>query len=331
MPLWPEIMSHSYGDWNKMNRLVTLGTLALSFLYCGLSYRARGQNSNIQAEAATQWLVDLKAWRAQHARKLDAPDGWLTLVGLEWLEQGANTIGSAENSNIKLPPEAPAHLCALALKGKRIRLVAPNGGFPEEFKLGGAHALAGELIVSLANPPIMTWHGITLVVLERGGNYALRIKNADSPTRKNFKGLDWYAPDPRFRVTAQWEPYPKPLMEQIPTVIGTIINLPAPGVAHFLLNGRALSLEPVLEDSAGKELFFVLRDATSKTTTYQAARFLRTELPAHGLDRPGDLLLDFNRLENPPCAYTQFATCPLPLERNRLPVAIEAGEKRFPH
>jgi uncharacterized protein (DUF1684 family) len=98
-----------------------------------------------------------------------------------------------------------------------------------------------------------------------------------------------------------------------------------------MLNGRPLSLEPVLEDPSTRTLFFVLRDETSKTTTYQAARFLYTGLPDHGLHRPGTMVLDFNRLENPPCAYTTFATCPLPVDQNRLPVAIEAGEKRFEH
>jgi len=170
-----------------------------------------------------------------------------------------------------------------------------------------------------------------MVVLNRGGNFALRIKDANSPTRTSFKGLNWYAPDPRLRIAAQWVPYTPPHVEQIPTIIGTTLDLPAPGLAQFTLNGKTLSLEPVLEDPTGKTLFFILRDETSKTTTYQAARFLHTGIPDKGLDHPGTLILDFNRLENPPCAYTPYATCPLPPDQNRLPVPVEAGEKRYAH
>ena len=105
--------------------------------------------------------------------------------------------------------------------------------------------------------------------------------------------------------------------------------MPAPGIAEFTLDGKTLHLEPVIEDPSGRILFFILRDQTSKTATYGGGRFLHTQLPDHGLDQPGLLTLDFNLLENPPCAYTNFATCPLPPEQNQLGVAIEAGEKRY--
>jgi uncharacterized protein (DUF1684 family) len=101
-------------------------------------------------------------------------------------------------------------------------------------------------------------------------------------------------------------------------------------VAEFTLGGQTLTLEPVIEGGESNTLFFILRDPTSTTTTYQAARYLHTGLPDHGLSQPGQLVLDFNRLENPPCAYTVYATCPLPPEQNRLPVALEAGERRYP-
>jgi uncharacterized protein (DUF1684 family) len=124
-------------------------------------------------------------------------------------------------------------------------------------------------------------------------------------------------------------PFKPPLVEEIPTVIGTTLKLPAPGLAMFLLDGKILHLEPVLEDPSAKTLFFILRDETSTTTTYGGGRFLHTGLPDHGLDQPGSLTLDFNRLENPPCAYTVYATCPLPPVQNRLTVALQAGERRY--
>jgi hypothetical protein len=131
--------------------------------------------------------------------------------------------------------------------------------------------------------------------------------------------------------TSASPPAGSPTLRPTPTVIGTVLSLPSPGVAEFTLDGKTLRLEPVIEGDDQSILFFILRDQTSQTTTYEAARFLHTGLPDHGLARPGLLELDFNKLENPPCAYTPYATCPLPPEQNRLPIPIPAGEQRYPH
>jgi uncharacterized protein (DUF1684 family) len=130
-------------------------------------------------------------------------------------------------------------------------------------------------------------------------------------------------------VQARWIPYNPPKVLDIPTVLGTTTHMPAPGVAEFTVDGQVLRLEPVLEDPKATDLFFILRDATSKTTTYGAGRFLYTELPDHGVGQPGKVWLDFNRLVNPPCAFTAYATCPLPPAQNRLSVPIPAGEQRY--
>jgi hypothetical protein len=144
-----------------------------------------------------------------------------------------------------------------------------------------------------------------------------------------FHGLRWYAPNAAYRIHARWIPYNPPKVLDIPTVLGTTTHMPAPGVAEFTLDGQVLRLEPVLEDPKATDLFFILRDATSKTTTYGAGRFLSTELPDHGVSQPGEVWLDFNRLVNPPCAFTPYATCPLPPPQNRLSVPIPAGEQRY--
>jgi uncharacterized protein (DUF1684 family) len=210
-----------------------------------------------------------------------------------------------------------------------VQLLAPGGGFPADLTTDGKPAREGSLVVEGAKPTTIGWHGMSLVVLKRGDRYVLRIKDADSPPRAGFHGLNWYAPDAKFRLTARWVPFKPPQVEEIPTVIGTTLKLPAPGLAVFLIDGEVLHLEPVIEDPAGKTLFFILRDETSKTTTYGGGRFLHTGLPDHGLDQPGSLVLDFNQLENPPCAYTVYATCPLPPEQNQLDIALEAGEQRY--
>jgi len=287
------------------------------------------QTPGSAAAEREQWRQEISVWRAQHEKEVSAPDGWLTLAGLEWLKAGINSVGAAEGSAIKLPLQAPAKLGLITVSGKTLQLLAPSGGFPAGLTIDGKPAREGQIHVGGDHASVIAWHSLTLLVLERGGRFVVRIKDSASPNLTAFRGLNWYAPDAHFRITALWTPYTPPHIEKIPTVLGNTLDLPAPGVAEFTLDGRILRLEPVLEDPADKTLFFILRDETSKTTTYQAARFLHTNLPSNGLDQPGVLMLDFNKLENPPCAYTPYATCPLPPDQNKLPVAIEAGEQRY--
>ena len=273
----------------------------------------------------------LSEWRTKRAQGLSAPDGWLTLVGLEWLKPGKNSVGLAADSQIRLKGHAPEHLAVIDVEGTQVRLTAPEGGFPSHLMVDGQPAKEGPIQPDDEKASLLSDDNLTMVVLHRGDRFALRIKDALSPTRTNFKGLHWYAPDAKYRVTAKWIPFTPPHTEKIPTVIGTTLDMPAPGLAEFMLDGKTVQIEPVLEDPNSKELFFIIRDATSHTTTYQASRFLYTEFPDHGLDQPGSLVLDFNRLQNPPCAYTPYATCPLPPYINRLAISIPAGEQRYAH
>jgi uncharacterized protein len=284
--------------------------------------------STSRTDAEAGWRKQLETWRAQREHELTAGDGWLTLVALDWLKGGVNTVGSAADNSVRIA-NAPEHVGLLTVSGKTVQLLAPQSGFPADLKLDGGPAREGPLSADDRRPSTLTWHSLTMVVLPRGDRYAVRVKDANAPTRTAFHGLHWYAPDLRYTVEAKWIPSNPPHTLKIPTVIGTTLNLPAPGVAEFTLEGKTLRLEPVLESPDDTALFFILRDATSKTTTYQAGRFLRTNFPDHGLNNPGTLVIDFNQLYNPPCAYTPYATCPLPPEQNRLPVAIEAGEQRY--
>jgi len=316
---------------------------AMVFFAIG-SAHVRAQDVAAQAAFdATAWQQDLAAWRSQREIEISAPDGWLTLAGLEWLKPGINSVGSAADNTIRLASGAPEHLGLLTVMGGSnaekqakaastsgvVQLLAPSAGFPDGMQLDGKKAREGELATEGAKPSTISWRGLSLVVLKRGDRFVLRIKNADSPVRTGFRGLHWYAPDPRYRITARWVPFKPALVEEIPTVLGTTLKLPAPGLAIFLVDGKIEQLEPVLEDPSSKTLFFILRDETSKTATYGGGRFLHTGFPDHGLDEPGSLTLDFNRLENPPCAYTIYATCPLPPKQNQLDIAIEAGEQRY--
>jgi len=305
----------------SLRRLVTRTafTLILSaFFLCS----ARSQDT---------WQKDTAAWREQHKADLLKPDGWLALVGLEWLQPGDSSIGSAADNKIRLA-SGPAHLAVIHLEGEAVALNPPAGGFPPDFLVAGAPAKPQSLRAEgnkdkLA--PRLTIGDLSMYVIRREARFALRIKDSHSPAITGFHGLKWYAPDPVYRVTAVWIPYSPQKTITLATLVGTNYDQPVPGAAEFMLAGKTYRLEPVLEDPAVAKLFFILRDKTSASTTYGACRFLYTGFPSNGLDKPGELVLDFNRLENPPCAYTPYSTCPLPPPGNRLSIPLPVGEQRY--
>lgn len=278
------------------------------------------------------WQRDLAAWRDQHVADLLKPDGWLSLAGLAWLQPGDNSFGSAADNKIQLPAGNPSHLGVLHLEGETVTLVPPREGFPEGFLVAGTPAKPQPLRADLdkdKNNPHLTIGTLNMFVVRREARFALRIKDSKSPTLTAFHGLKWYEPNASYRVTARWIPYDPPKSVTLVTLVGTKYDEPVPGSAEFTLSGKTFRIEPVLEDPDEAKLFFILRDTTSKTATYPACRFLYTGFPTNGLAKEGELVLDFNHLENPPCSYTPFATCPLPPPPNRLPIALPAGEKRY--
>jgi uncharacterized protein (DUF1684 family) len=277
------------------------------------------------------WQKDTAAWRSEHKADLIKPDGWLSLSGLEWLQPGDNSVGSAAENKIHLAA-GPAHLAILHLEGETVTLNPPAGGFPPDFLVAGAPAESQSLRAEANNDkvsPHLTVGTLNMYVIRREARFALRIKDAHSPAFVGFHGLKWYSPDPAYRVTAKWTPYSPNKTITLATLVGTSYDQPVPGAAEFILAGKIFRLEPVLEDPAVAKLFFILRDTTSTSTTYGACRFLYTAFPTNGLDKPGELVLDFNRLENPPCAYTPYSTCPLPPPGNRLPIPLPVGEQRY--
>lgn len=271
------------------------------------------------------------AWRAQHTSDLLKPDGWLSLVGLDWLQPGDNTVGSAPDNKIRVA-KGPAHLAVIHLEGEDVTLNPPAGGFPQDFLVAGAPAKPQSLRAEGNKDkfaPRMIIGDLNLYVIRRESRFALRIKDGHSPSITGFHGLKWYPANESYRVTAKWIPYTPFKTVTLATLVGTSYDQPVPGVAEFVLAGKTWRLEPVLEDPAVAKLFFILRDTTSATTTYGACRFLYTGFPTNGLDKHGELVLDFNRLENPPCAYTPYSTCPLPPPGNRLPIPLPVGEQRY--
>jgi uncharacterized protein len=242
--------------------------------------------------------------------------------GLFWLHEGQNTAGSDPASEIRLPSRAPKRLGVFALTGGAVTFTAdPSArvtaaGKPIEttytFPQRGGEQAA---VVS---------EGVSLFVIRRADRVGLRMLDPDSPARKGFQGLHYFPLDPAYRIRARFVPYEKLKAVPVPNVLGQLVTMESPGYVEFTLSGREYRLEPVYETARHDDLFFIFKDLTSRTETYEAGRFLHTPLPKDGI-----VYLDFNRAYNPPCAFTDFATCPLPVKENQLPVAIKAGELRF--
>ena len=288
--------------------------------------------SQSAATHTSAYLRELAKWREDHAKELQKPDSWLALAGLEWLDPGDNSFGSAADNAKHMPQSAPPHLGVLHVEKDSVKLIAPSGGFPSGFLIEGKPAAEQVLRVDAdhdKNNPRMTVGDLNFYVIKRGERYALRIKDAKSAALTGFHGLKWLPPDPQYKVTAKWVPFNPVKTYTIERLVGAPYPAQIPGSAEFELDGKTYHLDPILEDPEVPKLFFVLRDTTSATTTYGACRFLYTGLPSHGLEKPGELVLDFNKLENPPCAYTPYATCPLPPKQNRLPIALPVGELRY--
>jgi len=267
--------------------------------------------------AGDGYVVELERWRAEREARLRAEGGWLSVVGLFWLEEGASRFGTDPSAEIVLPAGT-----APALAGA----FEHHGGTTEvRLEPGVSGTLSGRPVSRAVLRPdsgdILRLGRLTLQVIERGGRFGIRLKDADSPARREFEGLRWFPVRESYRVTARFQPAPPGKTLPIPNVLGQVNHLPSPGRAVFQLEGRQVALEPVLEEADATELFFIFRDATSGRETYGAGRFLYTEMP-----EDGRVVLDFNRAYSPPCAFTDYATCPLPPPQNRLPVRIEAGE-----
>jgi uncharacterized protein (DUF1684 family) len=262
----------------------------------------------------------VEKWRQAYEAKLKADDGWLTVSALLWLHEGENTFGSASSNAIVLPYSyVPAQAGRFDLHaGKTV--VHINPGVPI--------TLAGKPVESMELRPDskidrLVIGDLTFFVHASGSRYGIRVKDKNNQLRKDFKGLHWYPVNPAYHFTARYVAYPSPREIQIENLVGDRGTTLIAGYVAFSLDGKEYRLDAEKADDEGN-LFIVFRDLTSKTDTYQAARFLDADPP-----RDGKVEIDFNKAYNPPCAYNPYATCPLPSARNRLPVAIPAGEKRY--
>ena len=256
--------------------------------------------------------TEIGQWQKTRVESLKREDGWLTLIGLHWLTEGENEV-------------------TLTKAGAPPVKVARNGAqtilHPDPSMTIDGKPVAGDVpLLADADekgPTVVQMGTVRFNVIKRGERYALRVKDAAAETRTHFQGLEYYPIDPKWRVNARFEAYHPPKKIPIDDVTGMKSESLSPGAIIFDVDGKEYRIDPILEEGE-TEYFIIFRDATSKDTTYPAGRYLYA--PAA---KDGKMVVDFNRAYNPPCAFTPYATCPLPPLQNRLPFRIEAGEKKY--
>lgn len=258
--------------------------------------------------------TEIKQWQTRRSERLQAEDGWLSLIGLFWIEEGQNVVTVPSKS----VPE-PIHLTR---SGTAVTLQPAPGMTIEGQPVAQPMVLRAD--TNSQGPTIVQIGAVRFNVIERGPRLGLRVKDAQADTRVHFVGLEYYPIDPKWRVEARFEPYNPPKKIPIDDVTGMRSESISPGALVFTIDGQEHRLDPVIEEGT-EDLFVIFKDTTSRDTTYPAGRYLYTKRP--GPD--GKTIIDFNRAYNPPCAFTAFATCPLPPPQNRLPIRIEAGEKKY--
>jgi uncharacterized protein len=253
----------------------------------------------------------------------DLKSNWLVLAGLFWLKPGANSFGTASDNPIVLPSgTAPAKAGVFELKGDEVTLKMQPG---IAATIDNQPVTTAKLQADTSGKPTVVALGrLRMHVIKRGQRIGIRVKDLQSPALRNFTSLQFYPIDPAYHITATWVPSDGKRKIDVPDILGDVTPTIVPGEARFTLDGQQLKLTALSGDPA-KGLFFVFNDATSKTDTYPAGRFLETDAV-----EDGTVVLDFNKAYNPPCAFTPYATCPLAPKENRLAVAIPAGEK-FDH
>jgi hypothetical protein len=269
------------------------------------------------------YLQEIETWRRERDEGLRNPDGWLTLFGLFWLEEGENRFGSAPDNQIVFPAgRAPARAGTLRLAGGKVTLeAAPEAGITHEGKPVTTLALASDAAEGGAT--VLELGALRFHVIDRGGRLGVRARDRESPALAAFRGVESFPLAPAWRVEARFEPYDPPKPVPVPNILGTVEETPSPGAVVFDRDGKTYRID-ALPGSPEGDLFLIFGDRTNGAETYGGGRFLVTPPPAGG-----KVVVDFNKAYNPPCVFTAYATCPLPPRQNKLDLAVAAGEKMY--
>ncbi len=267
--------------------------------------------------------ADVEAWREWRHADLMQPDGWLSLVGLYWLEPGRNTFGADPGNKIVFPPEnALANIGQFVLDNDTVSMtVRSNLGVQVDGKPVQRYMMSAP---SLSESPVATMGSLQWHVIKRQERFAIRLKDSLSSTRTEFPGVEMFDLNPEWRFVATFDRYDPPKTIKVPNILGTVSDQPSPGAVVFKVGRKKYRLD-VTQERDNPNYFIVFADQTNGFETYGGGRFVWVDVE----DENGRVVLDFNKSYNPPCVFTYYATCPLPPRQNRLPLRIEAGEKDY--
>jgi uncharacterized protein (DUF1684 family) len=278
--------------------------------------------SAVLVAQSAAYRSEIEAYRAAREAEVNGPTGWASLIGLHWLSPGTHTIGAHSSNAIVLQsPGAPARLGLLTVLKDRasLEIQGDTTGLIE-----GQSVRTAELRPGTPADKGLHIGNLTMVVIRRNSRLALRVWDRTTPSRHGFTGLKWHPIDLDWRIDAQYVPLEDSPTVKVMTVLNELVEMQHPGYVQFTIGGHTYRLLALLESPDAKELFIMFRDDTSGKTTYAAGRYLYAPLPVDGR-----VMLDFNKAKNPPCVFTEYATCPLPPPRNRLMIKVEAGELDF--
>ena len=270
----------------------------------------------------SSFRAEWEAWHRDRLERLRQPDGWLALAGLYWLDEGEHTVGSDEGSDLVFPPSAPGRVGTLTLADDSVTLRTADGitvlheGAPVREIVLEDDADDAPTVVEHGS---LSWHAI-----RRSRGLGIRLRDTASPVLRDFEGIETFDYDPAWRIDAQFEASAEGHTLAVPSITGVAEEEPSPGALVFSHDGTEYRLD-VTGTPGAAQVFLVFADATSGHETYGGGRFVYVDAP----DANGRTVIDFNRAYNPPCIFTPYATCPMPLPQNRLPFRIEAGEKTW--
>lgn len=313
--------------------------LAVSALIVALSTtpaaRAGPPSDAAAADASTRETARIADWRAKRLASLTSETGWLTPVALYWLKEGDNSFGRAPDrafslDDAVLAPDTGAFVLTRGhsrpgdhtMTRPRVRYVAHGS---QVMTYQGKPVTTLDLVSDLdENPTELIAGTLHFMLIDRAGHSGIRVRDSVSPNRSQFHGLQYFPIRTDWHIRARFEPYTPAHRIPIVNILGMQEEMTSPGAIVFERAGRTWRLDTVLEAPGDSELFVMFSDATSGKETYGAGRFMYVELPAGGR-----IDVDFNEAYNPPCAFTDFATCPLPPAQNRLALAVDAGELKY--
>ncbi len=277
-----------------------------------------GCGRNRQAESGQEnYRSEIEDWQKTRLANLKAPEGWVNLAGLFWLKEGRNTFGSDSSNDIVFPLTAPEFIGMIELQGDSVFLRSTSvpvmiDSIPAiNIKLNDDNG---------KKPDVMKLNSLAWFIIKRGDQYGIRLRDYKNPMLDSLSSIPAFEINEKWRISAEYKPYDRPVKYMVPTIIGIEEENTVPGELTFRLKGKKLTLYPF---TSGDRFFIIFGDKTNGTETYPSGRFLYT----NGPDAQNRVIVDFNKCYNPPCAFTPYATCPLPLRKNILPVRIEAGEK----